>query len=88
MKIPEGQEPKPAELPRKHFYAPKPGYAWNPLRNWPRNEVCFCGSGKKSKKCHLPKLSECVAAKEAELLDRYIADYLVGKELQPLKQGK
>jgi len=29
----------------------KPGFVWNPLRNWPRNAKCFCESGKKFKRC-------------------------------------
>jgi hypothetical protein len=84
---PASELPKP-ELPRKHYYAPKPGMRWNPLREWPRNEQCFCGSKKKAKKCHLPSLVECVKVSEAELLDQYIADYKAGKAVEPLEQGK
>lgn len=28
------------------------GESWNPLRRYPRNELCYCGSGVKYKKCH------------------------------------
>lgn len=35
-------------------YVPVEGSAWNPLQKYPRNEPCYCGSGKKFKKCCLP----------------------------------
>ncbi len=34
---------------------PLKGFAFNPLATLPRNEPCFCGSGKKFKKCCLDK---------------------------------
>lgn len=37
-----------------------PGIVWNPLARYPRNKGCFCGSGVKSKRCCLPKISRAV----------------------------
>lgn len=31
--------------------APKPGFDWNPLAKFPRNQKCFCGSSLKFKRC-------------------------------------
>ncbi len=50
----------------KRVYHPTEGNAWNPLRAWPRNERCFCGSNIKFKKCHMGKVPECVSEREAE----------------------
>jgi hypothetical protein len=41
------------------------GHSWNPLRKYPRNELCFCGSGLKSKKCCLPGLPLAIKTKDA-----------------------
>ncbi len=32
---------------------PLPGYVFNPMRKYPRNEPCYCNSGLKYKKCCL-----------------------------------
>ena len=32
---------------------PQQGFAWNPYVKYPRNELCYCQSGKKYKKCCL-----------------------------------
>ncbi len=34
----------------------KPGYSWNPLKKFPRNAFCPCGSKVKFKKCCKPKV--------------------------------
>jgi hypothetical protein len=46
---------------KRGAYAPKPGGAWNPLRQYPRNQPCFCGSLVKAKKCCLPYLAQAVS---------------------------
>lgn len=54
-----------------HFWfliKPRPVYDWNPLRKYPRNRVCFCGSGKKFKNCHVWKLKQALPQEEAELM--------------------
>lgn len=43
-------------------YAPKPGFGWNPLRKLDRNGPCVCDSGKKYKKCCLPKMPDVLPA--------------------------
>lgn len=30
----------------------RPGVVYNPFGSWPPNLWCFCGSGRKFKKCH------------------------------------
>lgn len=52
--------------PHKLSHYPKPGHAWHPFRQWPRNERCFCGSQKKAKKCCLPGLPLTIEAKDFE----------------------
>lgn len=41
-------------------YGLNPGYVWNPLRQYPRNLTCFCGSGAKFKRCHAGKIPSAV----------------------------
>lgn len=38
----------------KEGYVPEAGFKWNPILKYPKNESCYCGSGKKFKKCCLP----------------------------------
>lgn len=40
----------------------------NPFRKWPSNLQCFCGSGKKFKKCHQHTLGQYCSKEEAEAL--------------------
>jgi len=40
----------------------------NPFKKWPRNLQCFCGSGKKFKKCHDQELATHVDISEAIVL--------------------
>lgn len=42
----------------------KEGFCWNPLRNYPRNEQCFCGSKLKFKKCCVNKLASAIPGKD------------------------
>lgn len=50
--------------PRKMGNFLTEGFAWNPMKAWPRNEACFCLSGIKFKKCCMPNLRECIAEAE------------------------
>ncbi len=52
-------------------YQPKSGFAWNQLRDFPRNEPCFCGSKVKFKKCHGDRLKPCVSAEAAKKIKRF-----------------
>jgi hypothetical protein len=47
------------------YYLPKTG-VWNPLADYPRNELCYCTSGKKFKKCCLPRVSPTCSSEKAE----------------------
>ena len=49
-------------------YVPPEGYVWNPLRAYPRNLFCPCTSGKKFKKCCLPKMPATVKAEDEKML--------------------
>ena len=53
-------------------YKPKPGYTWNPFRKYPQNLPCYCGSGKKFKKCHRDVLPVCVKSSEVGQVEAYI----------------
>lgn len=53
-------------------YRPTAGNTWNRLRDFPRNEACFCGSGQKFKKCHLPRLIPCVTEGAAKKIQRFL----------------
>lgn len=60
----------------KVCYGVPSGFAWNPLKQWPRNLTCFCGSKKKFKKCCMPRIRDLVTEKEAEELKILMHDFL------------
>lgn len=60
-------------------YRPDVGNAWNPLKGYPRNAACFCGSGDKHKKCCAPMVQEYCTAKKAAELNRIWPDIIAGK---------
>jgi hypothetical protein len=49
-------------------YAVKQGHVWNPIRSYPRNNPCPCGSGKKFKKCHYKDLPPTLEVASIETL--------------------
>ncbi len=57
--------------PRRAYY-PKKGMAWNPLRTLEVNSVCFCGSGRKFKKCCRLTVAECVSEANAVKLREFM----------------
>ena len=65
------------------IYNPTKGNAWNPLREYPRNMPCFCGSGIKAKKCCGIAAELTVPAEKAAkirgLMDEIIAAHRAGK---------
>jgi hypothetical protein len=52
-------------------YRPTKGNTWNRLRDFPRNEACFCGSGQKFKRCHAKRLLPCVTLEAAKKIQRF-----------------
>ncbi len=50
-----------------------PGLVWNPLAYFPRNMPCFCGSGKKFKRCHKLTMHAGVTPKMAEAYASLVA---------------
>lgn len=50
----------------------------NPLLRYPRNAKCFCGSGKKSKACCLPRVSQLVYASDAKIIRAAWPELLAG----------
>lgn len=58
-------QPK-AKQPNQNYYYPPPGYAWNPLKQYPRNANCFCGSGRKFKTCCVNLVLDCCLIEEAQ----------------------
>lgn len=55
---------------------PVPGYAWNPLLKFPRNQLCFCGrdGGLKFKNCCDGKIARIVKEEVVPELKK-ILDY-------------
>ena len=49
-------------------YVLKPGHQWNPLKEYPRNLPCPCGSNKKFKKCHMHLTGHVCTDEQAEKL--------------------
>lgn len=62
-----------AILKQPHRYTPKPGFDWNPLRQFPRNSPCWCGSKLKAKRCHLNDTPELVELKRLPELKALVA---------------
>lgn len=50
----------------------------NPLLKYPRNAKCFCGSGKKSKVCCLPRASLSVYSSDAKIIREVWPELLAG----------
>jgi hypothetical protein len=46
--------------------------AMNPLLGYPRNEPCWCGSGRKAKVCCLPRQPRVIPANAAVLAAQYM----------------
>lgn len=61
---------------RTYGYTPRAGYVAHPLRRLPRNfEPCPCGkTGKKFKKCCLPKLAMYIPGKDAKIYEDYVKE--------------
>jgi hypothetical protein len=57
----------------RNAYRPHEGNVWNPLLGYPRNDECFCRSGKKAKKCCLPNVHEVVTEQQALDIKRTLA---------------
>lgn len=66
---------------KKVAYIPKPGRAWNPLVNFPRNAPCFCESGKKFKKCCIHTTTRTLSAEEAKKMAKLV------KQVQEAHKG-
>lgn len=47
-------------------FRPKKGFVANPLRKYPRNDPCLCGSGKKWKRCCEPDMPLYIPKSEKE----------------------
>ena len=69
---------------KDYRYKPDAGNAWNPLKGYPRNNPCFCGSTIKAKHCCLPRVLEYCGAKVAKELRAVWPDILAGKHLVQL----
>lgn len=72
--------PMASKVKVKHgAWSPAAGSAWNPLKKWPPNEACWCGSGKKAKKCHLPTVSQCLSLDACKGLQAMMDRGLLGR---------
>jgi len=62
-------------------YTPQKGYTWNPLRGFPRNSPCPCGSDKKFKSCHRDLIQPICTNEEAQKLSVIIKAAEKGEEI-------
>jgi hypothetical protein len=73
-------------------WIPRIGFAFNPLRDYPRNAPCWCGSGVKAKKCHLPTVPPTVEASKEEKLREFVSAveerYKAGEKIVIRKKEK
>lgn len=88
-----GEATAPTELDpfeRKLCQRLNPGAAWNPLKKYPRNKGCICGSGEKFKRCCLPRQPRTIQESEANKIvanwDRLLTGKLV--IVPPEKQAR
>ena len=51
---------------------PASGMTWNPLLKYPPNNLCPCLSGKKFKKCCLPKVKKVIPNELAEKISKML----------------
>lgn len=56
-------ENDPAIPLEKRVFVLKPGFVFNPFNKWPRNLTCFCGSGRKFKKCCVDQVFHAIPDK-------------------------
>lgn len=68
---------------KRVFRAPE-GMVWNPLRSYPRNAPCVCGSGKKFKGCHLQELPDTCSASDAKNLQGLVDRAKCGENVPSL----
>jgi hypothetical protein len=58
------EERKRCAARAKQCTIPAKGFMWNPIREFPRNDPCPCGSGKKFKKCHRLLMADIIPTQE------------------------
>ncbi len=79
---------KTTKFRARHFALPD-GAAWNPLRGYPVNKPCYCGSQTKAKKCCLPYLSQCISVPLANEIKKNWKGLLAGTyKLPPAPKGE
>lgn len=61
------------------------GLAWNPLRGFPRNKQCFCKSGKKAKRCCLPRMWPALPIEEVKKIKAAWPEILSGETKVTMK---
>lgn len=62
-------------------------FRFNPLKRFPRNLPCFCGSNKKAKSCCMPKLSLHVYPEDEAKIRSIWEGLLAGTEILQFKIG-
>lgn len=65
---------------KQMVWALKAGSSWNPLKRYPRNNPCFCGSELKHKKCCSPYVGEFTPTKIAKSLEKQWSD-IIGRRI-------
>lgn len=67
---------------RKMAWVVPEGKARNPYLDYPRNMQCFCGSGKKFKKCCQARMKDVVDAKDVNNLTNSMRTRIVAREAE------
>lgn len=60
-------------------YMLKEGYVWNPIRDYPRNKPCWCGSTRRAKACCLPNAATACTEEEAVRFRAFVDAVKTGK---------
>jgi len=56
----QAKEKRKIESGKRVYLSDREGLDWNPMRSYPRNLPCACGSGKKFKRCCRDKMGELI----------------------------
>lgn len=68
---------------KERWFKPINGKVWNPVRDYPVNKLCFCGSLVKAKRCCLPFLARTVSEGFARDMTEKWDEIIAGKYVLP-----
>lgn len=70
--IPQQTKEKVIDHSKLKGYAPEKTHTWNPFKKYPHNLACYCGSGKKFKKCHANNIPETIPKVQEKEVKAYL----------------